>query len=80
MTRSRGKAELWGDGERGVRGGGGVGGKAFCGGTKKQLSKVEVGGWVDGGWYERIAVTVRLRRPCQLINEDTARAPGLLLY
>ena len=60
MTRSRGKADLWGDGERGVRGGGGVGGKAFCGGTKKQLSKVEVGGWVDGGWYKMMTKTVQI--------------------
>ena len=57
-----------------VAGGGGVvvrggivgGGAGRCREGKKQQSKVKVGG---GGWYERIAVTVRLRLSCyQVIN------------
>ena len=37
-----------------------------CREGEKQQSKVKVGG---GGWYERIAVTVRLRLSCyQVIN------------
>ena len=37
-------------------------------GAEKQQSSVNVGGWwVVGGWYEAIAVTVRLRLNCNQV-------------
>ena len=58
--------------------GGGVGRER---GAEKQRSKVHVGGWccwvlLGGGWYERIAVAARLRRPCQYMQDaDTPVHP-----
>ena len=47
--------------------------------AEKQLSKVNVGGrgwWVGGGRYERIAMKVRLRRPCQYLTFYFAYVPA----
>ena len=60
MTRSRGSWEGEGNWRRrGIGGGGELGGQQEGSreGEKQQS-------WVGGGWYERIAVTVRLRLSC----------------